>query len=177
MPSKPAVALLLLASGTAIGEGLPDLAMMRFPTPAMRDERTAYEWLRSQPHGPMLELPVGGPRESTRYLSGTLTHGNRIVNGYSGFGWGLEDLFAGPVSGELANAGELLRAARAVGVRYLLVHRPLYGDDGLAADLAYALGQDHEQVAGLQHFGATALLVLRPAARAMSSRPPDPSCR
>ena len=173
MPPKPALALLLLASGTAIGEGLPALSMVRFPTPGMRDERMAYEWLRSQPHGPMLELPVGGTRESTRYLSGTLTHGNRIVNGYSGYGWGLEDFFGGPVSGELANTGELLRAAMAVGVRYLLVHRPLYPDQDFAADLAYALGQQHEQVADIQHFGATALLVLRPAT-AMSSRPPDP---
>ena len=174
MSPKPAVAVLLLASGIAIGEGLPDLGMVRFPTPGMQDERTAYEWLRSQPHGPMLELPVGGTRESTRYLSGTLTHGNRIVNGYSGYGWALEDLFGGPVSGELVNAGELLRAARAVGVRYLLVHRPLYGDQGFAAELPYTLGQDHEQVADIHHFGTTALLVLRPAAPTMSSRPSDP---
>ena len=49
-----------------------------------------------QPHGPMLELPVGSTREAVRYLSGTLIHGNRIVNGYSGYGGALQDFFGGP---------------------------------------------------------------------------------
>jgi hypothetical protein len=158
-----AIALLVLASITAVGEGLSSLGVAPFPTPGMRDERAAYEWLRSQRHGPMLELPVGRTREGVRYLTGTLVHGNRIVNGYSGYGWALQSLFGGPPSGELNYAGELLRAARAVGLRYLLVHRHLYGDKVFGAKLARALADDREQVDRVQEFGATSVLILRPA--------------
>jgi F5/8 type C domain len=161
--------LLVLTSFTAVAEGLPVLRAERFPTSGMRDEWAAYEWLRSQPPGPMLEFPVGGTMEGTRYLVGTLIHRNRIVNGYSGHDWKLEDLFDGPVSVELQYAGELLRAARAVGLRYLLVHRLLYSDQAFAANLEYTLGENREQVAEVRHFGATAVIVLRPAVAKRSS--------
>lgn len=168
------VAVLVLASVAAVAEGLPAVRDERFPSDRMSDDRVAYEWLASQPRGPMLELPVGGTGESTRYLVGTLTHGNRIVNGYSGYKWGLEDLFGGPVSLELGNAWELLRAARAVGLRYVVVHRALYSDQGFAADLAYALEQNQGHVAATRHFGNVTVLVLRAAVAQSSTRLLDP---
>ena len=81
MRSRTALAGLILASTAAVGEGLSTLGVMRFPTTGMSSERDAYTWLRSQPRGPMLELPVGRTQEATQYLTGTLIHGNRIVNG------------------------------------------------------------------------------------------------
>jgi hypothetical protein len=171
---RVALALLVLASMTVVAEGLPDVGAAPFPTPGMRDERTAYEWLRSQPHGPMLELPIGRTREGVRYLTGTLVHGNPIVNGYSGYTWALQSLFGGPPSSEVNHAGELLRAARAVGLRYLLVHRHVYGDHAFGAKLADALAEDREQIERVQTFGATSVLVLRPAAFAPSPRVVDP---
>ncbi len=174
--SRPrlSVALVVLASVAAVAEGLPAVRDERFPSDGMSDDRVAYEWLASQPRGPMLELPVGGTRESTPYLVATLTHGNRIVNGYSGYTWGLEDLFGGPVSQELNNAGELLRAARAVGLRYVVVHRAWHSDQRFAADLAYALEQDHGYVAETRHFGNVTVLVLRAAVAGSSTRVLDP---
>lgn len=171
---RAALALLAVVSTTAAVEGLSNVNGVRFPTYGMRDERSAYEWLRTQPPGPMLELPVGRTREATRYLTGTLIHGNRIVNGYSGYGWALQELFAGPVGSEVGNASELLRAARAIGLRYLLVHRPLYRDDAFAAELTQALSVDREQVERVQHMGTTSVFVLRPVARPQVHRPADP---
>jgi len=171
---RAALALLALLSTTAAAEGLPDVNGVRFPTYGMRDERFAYEWLRTQPHGPMLELPVGRTREATRYLTGTLIHGNRIVNGYSGYGWALQGLFGGPVGSEVGNASELLRAARAIGLRYLLVHRPLYRDDAFAAELTQALSVDREHVEHVQEMGTTSVFVLRRVARPQVQPPADP---
>lgn len=158
-----AVVLLLLATTAAILEGLPDLGLTQSPTTGMNDERRAYAWLRSQPSGPMLELPVGRTREASLYLARTLEHGNRIVNGYSGYGWALQDFFGGAISNELSLSSELLRAARAVGLRYVLVHGPLYRDKGHGADLAAALRADQEHVEHVRDFGATTVLVLRSA--------------
>lgn len=169
-----AVVLLLLASTTAILEGLPDLGLTQSPTTGRTDERRAYAWLRSQPRGPMLELPVGRTREASLYLARTLEHGNPIVNGYSGYGWALQDFFGGSISSELTLSRELLRAARAVGLQYVLVHGPLFRDKGHGADLAAALRADQEHVQDVRDFGATTVLVLRstdPAARPIVSDP------
>ena len=173
---RPRTALVLLAviSTAAAAEGLSDVDAVRFPTYGMRDERSAYEWLRTQPPGPMLELPVGRTREATRYLTGTLIHGNRIVNGYSGYGWALQGLFGGPVSTEVGNSLELLRAARAIGLRYLLVHRPLYGDDAFAAELTQTLSAHREHVERVQEMGTTSVFVLRAVAPSQVQRPADP---
>ncbi len=175
-PSRRVVArgVFALASAAAVAEGIPITRPERFPVNGMRDEQAAYQWLRSEPRGPMLVLPVGWTAEGTRYLIGTLTHGNTIVNGYSGYSWKLEDFFGGPLSVELVNAGELLRAARAVGLRYLVVHRTLYENQAFAADLVHALGQDHAQVEQTRLFGATAVLVMRPAPAAKAAPRVEP---
>jgi hypothetical protein len=160
-----AAVLLLLGTSAAIVEGLPDLGTTSFPLAGMQDERQAYQWLRSEPRGPMLELPVGRTREGTRYLTGTLVHGNRIVNGYSGYGWALQDFFGGSVSTEVGHAGELLQAARVVGVRYVLVHRALYRDRAQGAQLAAALAAERVHLEEARDFGTTTVFVLRPADR------------
>ncbi len=159
-PRLALAAVALVTLGTIV-EGLPAIPMAP-TTPDLSLARVAYEWVRDQPRGPMLELPVGGTRQSVRYLAGTLVHGNRIVNGYSGHGSALEDFFGGPPSGEPNNASELVRAARAVGVRYLLVHEHLFSDRAFAAGLVRAVRENHEHVEGVHEFDTTAVVVLRP---------------
>ncbi len=172
-PRPVALALTTAATVAIVAEGLPAVGAIRFPTPDMSVERAAYEWLRDQSRGPMLELPVGGTREAVRYLTRTLVHGNRIVNGYSGYGGALQDFFAGPPSVEQGQTAELLRAARIVGLRYVLVHQHLYGDRMFAADLVRTIRDDREQVERVEDFGTTSVAVLRPARTAIS-RPADP---
>jgi hypothetical protein len=167
-----ATAIVVVLSAAAVAEGLATITPRPYPTRDMQAERDAYRWLRGQPGGPMLELPVGGTREAVRYLSHTLVHGNRIVNGYSGHGWALQDLFGGPPSTEPEQAGELLRMARTIGLRYLVFHAPLYRDPSLSTELLRRLHAEHLQVERAVAFGTTTVFVLRPLA-ASNPKPLD----
>ena len=79
-----------------------------FPTAEMTADGPAYAWLRTQPRGPALELPVGGADVATRHLYRTLAHGNRIVNGYSGYGSALQDFVGGPPFTEIGRFDDAL---------------------------------------------------------------------
>jgi hypothetical protein len=89
------------------------------------------DWLRGRPAGGVLELPIGGPALepfTLVYQYNTLLHRHSIVNGYSGYGYGLQDFLGGPAAPLLepdAMAG-LLAGLRGIGVRYLLVHRSTF---------------------------------------------------
>lgn len=91
------------------------------------------EWIRIGPPGGVLELPIVGPAIepfTLAYQYNTLLHGHPIVNGYSGYGYGLQDFLGGPgspLSDPEALPG-LLDGLRAIGVRYIVLHRPLYSD-------------------------------------------------
>jgi hypothetical protein len=132
-----AVATVLLTA-VVIVEGYPRVPLVP-TTRALSLSEGAYRWLSTQPEGAVLELPAGGPRETVRYMAGTLIHGHPIVNGYSGYGSALQDLFAGPPGLEPSHAEALLEAAAAIGVRYVLVHEHLYQDRAYGARLAAAL--------------------------------------
>ena len=107
------------------------LPLERFPSADMAADRAAYEWLATQPPGPMIELPLGDPDPAVRYQFRTLIHGNRIVNGYSGYGSALQDFLRGPPSTEGAGADQLAMF-RALGLRYVVIHGQLYGDANVA---------------------------------------------
>lgn len=171
-PRRAAGLLLTLLSLGAMVEGLP-ARQATAVTPVLEGRRGAYDWLRDQARGPMIELPVGGTRESVLYLAGTLVHGNRIVNGYSGYGSSLEDFFGGPPSLEPEHAGELLLAARTVGLRYLLVHTSLYHDRAFAARLLQALRAQQVHLEAVHTEGPTTVFILRPLLPARSA-PLDP---
>lgn len=132
---KAAIAVLTVF---VLAEGRPQVPLVP-TTRALSLAEGAYRWLATQPAGAVLELPAGGTRETVRYMAGTLVHRHPIVNGYSGYGSALQDLFAGPPSLEPSHAEALLGAAAAVGVRYVLVHEYLYEDRAYGARLAAAL--------------------------------------
>ena len=95
---------------------------------AMATDRAAWEWLRTQAPGPMLELPIGGTPTRVRYLGATLIHRHPIVNGYSGYGSLLQD-FVGIPFADLDRLDEALTMARGLGIRWLAVHPPDFGRD------------------------------------------------
>jgi hypothetical protein len=81
----------------------------------------------------VLELPIVGPAFepfTLAYQYNTLLHGHPIVNGYSGYGYALQDFLGGPGSPltEPEALPGLLDALRAIGVRYVVVHQPLFSD-------------------------------------------------
>ncbi len=139
-----------------------------FPTSGMQADQPAYDWLRRQPHGPLLELPVGDTALATRHLYRTLAHGNRIVNGYSGYGSALQGFIGGPPFTELARVDDSLRMARALGLRWIVVHPPLYGDPSAGAAVAAALRDASAHVARAVVFDSAVVLELRPMAAAAS---------
>jgi hypothetical protein len=136
----------------------------RVPDGGMRADAVAYEWLRAQPPGPVIELPVGGTPTRVRYVVATLVHGHRIVNGYSGYGSALQG-FVGVPFGEIDRLEDALQMARALGVRWIGVHPPLFGADRAPGDaLVRALRAAADQVSRVEDFGSMAIAELRPGA-------------
>jgi hypothetical protein len=172
------VSLVFALGAAAIAEGyMGPLPLERVPSADMAGDRAAYEWLASQPPGPMIELPLGDPDPAVRYQFRTLVHGNRIVNGYSGYGSALQDFLRGPPSTEIERVGELLAAARALGLRYVVVHGNLYGDDRTARRVTSQIGAQPEHVARSRTFGWATVFELRqpvPATQAIPAGPEIP---
>jgi hypothetical protein len=148
-----------------IAEGYPGLvAVERFPTSDMVAERPAYEWLRKQRGGAALELPVGTTPTAARYVYNTLLHGHRIVNGYSGYGSALQDFVGGPPFTEVARFDDALRMARALGLRWIVVHPSLYNVPASGEAIILALRAATTHVARVMTFDAAAVVELKPTA-------------
>ena len=152
----------LVAGGIAAEGYAGPLAVERFPSADMAADRASYEWLAAQPRGPMLELPVGETATSVRHLYRTLTHRNRIVNGYSGYGSALQGFVGGPPFTELARLDDALVMARALGIRWLMVHPPLYADPAQGDALVRALRSSRTHVARVESLAAASVAELRP---------------
>lgn len=171
--SAPWRAALVAGLGAAIvAEGyIGPLPTERVPSSSMAVDRAAYEWLRTQPRGPMLELPIGEPDPGVRYMFRTLLHGHPIVNGYSGYGTALQDFLAGPPFGELESVPPAVAFCAGLGLRYLVVHGQLYADAAFGRQLAAAIRAQPEHVVRERTFGSVTIFELRPA----SLSPPQPS--
>jgi hypothetical protein len=125
-----AAAIVLGAAITIEGYGGPMwLEPFRHDQPA-RSQLNG--WIRSGPAGGVLELPVAGPEFepfTLRYQYNALLHRRPVVNGYSGYGYGLQDFLGGPGSpvNEPDALPGLIEGLRAIGVRYLVLNQPTYG--------------------------------------------------
>ncbi len=146
----------------------------------------AYAWLASQPKSAVLEMPVvtdfqaqrpvAGASVTLRYQLGALRHGHRLLNGSSGFVTPFMTLLQSPASPFTApeTAHDALRIVRAVGARYVVMHRHEYRPEVLehVDTVQHVLRADQAQVEAVREFGRTVVLVLRPAAAASAPSPP-----
>ncbi len=170
LASRPRIAIVAACGLVVAAEGYGGpLRVERVPSAGMAADRAAYEWLRAQSPGPMLELPVGDVKTCVRYLTTTLVHGHRIVNGYSGYGSLLQS-FVGIPFADLARLDDALVMARALGIRWIGIHPPLFGSDPTPGHtLVRALRDAPGHVVRVEEFGSMALAELRAAA------PPNPA--
>lgn len=173
VPSVAArVAMVALVGGGVVAEGyIGPLPLERVPSSDMAVSRAAYEWLRTQPPGAMLELPMGDPDPAVRYQFRTLLHGNRIVNGYSGYGSALQDFLRGPPTTEVEQVAEMVAMWRALGLRYVVVHGSLYGNAVVSQQVAAAIRAQGEQVVRSRVFGSVEVFELRAAPTSALPRP------
>jgi hypothetical protein len=102
--------------------------------PFRHDQQTRARlnaWLRTEPPGGVLELPIIGPAFEPLTLVhqyNTLLHGHPIVNGYSGYGYALQDFLGGWASPlkEPEALPDVMDGLRAIGVRYVVLHRSAF---------------------------------------------------
>jgi hypothetical protein len=140
------------------------LRVEAFPTDDMQADRPAYDWLRTQPRGPMLELPTRGTELAVRHLYRTLVHRNRILNGYSGYGSALQNFVGGAPFTELAYMDDALRMARSLGLRWIVVHPPLYRDPASGAAISASMRDAGIHVRRVVNFETAVVVELRPLA-------------
>lgn len=143
---RPVFAMLgVLAVAEAFPVGLARLVRPVEPPPP------AARWLASAPRGPVLELPWDEAHDGALYVYWSAAHWQPMVNGWGGFeppgNFGL-----GLVGKRWPGPG-VVRAFRAAGVRYVVVHTALLKEaqrerirneplpDGVR--LAASLGGDH----------------------------------
>jgi hypothetical protein len=169
---RHALVLAVLCGVAILVEGHTNLAIGRVLTPDVLHQRMVYRWLRTRPAGPMLELPAGERKGEPLYTLGTLQHGNRVVNGYSGYGSLLLGLASGPPFKEIEQSDDGLGMLRAIGVRYLVVHSDLYTDPASVGALRASLRRTRAHVVDSVDFGPTEVFTLRPGEPMMSSLSP-----
>jgi len=181
-PGTRPVAISVLAIGI-VGEGwAAPIHTVRFEPLAHPDDRAAYAFLRQQRDGgAVLELPMSlaDDRRELRYQFLTLWHGHRVVNGSSGYVPPLTQLLGSADQSPFADVNRLGVAAefaRAIGVRYLVVHRGEFEDQAIEAVLIRQLAHDPRQVAAEQGFGHIVIFTLADDVRpAMPAQQPIPA--
>ena len=159
LPRAGAVTLCLAITCGLMAEGYHPVSMVAFEIPSAT--RAAYRWLRERPPGAVLELPIGGP-QPLQYMHGTLEHGHRLVNGFSGYDSPLHRaLWSGGVYRYNAY-GLLLRALRAIDVRYLLVHEDRFAQASQAHATLNAVLRQQDQLLDVRRVEATHIIELTP---------------
>jgi hypothetical protein len=118
----------LTIGAVVIVEGRHTMSIDPFRPVQRRLDRETYEWLRGQPPGAVVELRMtqqNDPHSFTLfYQFNTLIHRHPIVNGYTAWPSVLQEFLGGPAApfGDATRLPDALRALRAIGVRYLLLH-------------------------------------------------------
>ena len=103
------------------------------------------------------------PRE-LRYQYLTLWHGHRLVNGTSSYTPAFTQLLKGEHSplADIGRLGGAIGLARAIGVRYVVVHRGAFASAATEPALIAALQHDPAQVLAEHGFGDTIVFTLAP---------------
>jgi hypothetical protein len=150
-PRAAAVLAAALALVAAL-EGYPGPTHVEPFDPAQPGRASLNAWLRDGPPTGVIELPVGGgqPEPYTlQYQFNTLLHGRPIVNGYSGFDYGLQIFLGGAASPlrELGMITPMVTALRRIGVRSLVLHEAEYRElmDYESSPIAARIDEDHGQ--------------------------------
>ena len=172
------VTIVVLVSAGVVAEGhRAPMPVLRFePHLEVADQR-AYTWLEAAPPGAVLELPIQGdePANTLTFQYWTLEHGHPIVNGYSGY---ISPLFyilkdsSSPLY-DLEQFGDLLRACRALGVHYVVVHESRFRQEGLGRATSVAIGRQTDQLQGVVPFGSTTVFWLVAPPDAVNASPPS----
>jgi hypothetical protein len=150
----------------AVGEGwIAPTPMVPFDPHGRQEDRAAYTWLATQPAGGTLELPIlsWSLHPTLTYQFATLLHGHQIVNGYSGYGSGLQAFLGGAGSplNDLARINRTLRMLSSLGIRYVISHSRDYESlEAGQATLAAMAASD--QVARVYDFRTVFVLELKP---------------
>jgi len=163
-PRLGAIATVVVGAAVVLdGYGGP-LTMVPFDA-SQRARSELNAWLRGGPEGGVLELPIvpfAFAPLSLTYQYNTLLHEHPVLNGYSGYGYALQDYlsnWASPLK-ERDEVGAVLRGLRSVGARYVVLHRGVastrpeleWSDpDGLAD----AIDRASEDIDERRRFGAS----------------------
>ena len=141
---ESAITGLVLASLVFVeGLGAP-ISVQAFSPYEAAGDRFAYQWLSEAPEGAVIELPLDGwghRHYSLLYHYRTLLHGHAIVNGLGRFTPPLPAMLADPDSPLVApeRIGESVTFLRALGVRYVVIHRNWYLRPELSESIREAL--------------------------------------
>jgi hypothetical protein len=162
-PNRRWAAVLLGILIVAESWAVPVRTALFDPTPDAGDE-DAYEFLRQSAEGPILELPIASSDEARhmRYQYLTLVHGHRTVNGRSSYDPPLTRLLAGHDEspfGEASRVGGAVEFVRALGVRYMVVHRGYFENSTIETALMHEL-EAPGRVVARNDFGWTAVFTL-----------------
>jgi hypothetical protein len=168
LPRRAGVAWAIAIAAIIVVEGQHGVEVADVPGANVKSwDRVAYEWLRAQPDGAAIELPITQqddfhPFTSTYQLE-ALRHGHPIVNGYSGWKSMLQELLGGTASPlrDPALMASTLEGLQAIGVQFVLLHEEAFPSQGDAAALLDAIHTARAQIAGEQRFGQTWVWRLR----------------
>jgi hypothetical protein len=155
-------------------------------------EQRAFDWLANEPPGALLVLPIvpdhfrspplAGVTQTLVYQYATLQHERPILNGSSGFKPPLIELLEGEASPfqDLDHLADALQMARALGVRYVMLHEDDFESRAHLQRLTELLRGAIDHVEGERAFGGIRIFALRAAdaaAPAPPMAPPLPTSR
>ena len=174
LPAWPRRVVTGLVGAVILAEGFGQIELRAFNQYGRAPYRVAYDWLKRQPPGALLTLPVGeeGADEVTMsHQYGTLVHGHPLVHGFSGYQSPLDGVIAGPAAQPFLTLDDLpgtLDALREIGVRYILMNEADYVDAALATATLDALTAVGDRFLLQERLGSVWMFVLRPP-------PPSPA--
>jgi hypothetical protein len=175
-----AAAAAAMLTGLLVIDGYGGPLVLRYFDSSQHLRAEMHAWLRESEPGAVLYVPVGGSEGATlTFQYGTLLHRHPIVNGYSGYGYALQDFLGRSGSPLLApeEIPELLVGLGHLGVRYIVQDRLVAGaSGGLPADpyvFEDAMNAARDQVAETKRFGGAVVWRLEDPAPAQSVQHSD----